>query len=119
MRTTEILALAITALAAPSLATNAQNCAAKNPNINRAIAAFCNKDNLMVPTQYSENGVRVGNVAVSIQGTCKPAQWVPEKYCKSQFYELCASEPLEAYAINRWYGCQDFVIAAVGPSKNI
>ncbi|KXT12646.1 hypothetical protein AC579_4211 [Pseudocercospora musae] len=100
MRTFSIplLLLALFALAIPQLASAGgvkispgSFCKGKNPAVFEAINKFCSKTNLVVGSTYSRNGVKSNNrlATVRINGDCKPAQWVPQKYCKSQFYELC------------------------------
>jgi len=43
----------------------------------------------VIPSQYAKWGKDGDNVQMHayIMGNCNPKQWVPQKYCYSQFYE--------------------------------
>ncbi|KAI7230859.1 hypothetical protein KC330_g6709 [Hortaea werneckii] len=91
------LLLALLAATQVTAATNRDICWSKNRNVVEAVDAFCNsKSNIVVPSDYAKKGgmakKRTGSRAakVSIGGNCKPPQWVPQKYCKSQFMGMCA-----------------------------
>ncbi|KAK5138250.1 hypothetical protein LTR08_003311 [Meristemomyces frigidus] len=110
-------ALASTALAK----TNEQKCQSKNKNVPLAIEAFCAPTNLVVPSTYATNGKHAGqfgpkDTVVTITGSCSPAQWVPQKYCLSQFYEMCAYSNKKGAQTNAYgrNGCQSWKID-VGP----
>ena len=101
--------------------TNEQICQSKNKNVPLAIQAFCAPTNLVVPSTYASNGKHAGqygpkDTIVSIAGTCSPAQWVPQKYCLAQFYEMCANSRAKGAQTNDYGrdGCQKWVID-VGP----
>lgn len=84
--------LPLLAYAALVAADSKSACAAKNHNLMIAIDDFCGKSNLVVPSAYAKKG-KLGldqHTHISISGNCKPAQWVPSKYCHAQFYDMCA-----------------------------
>ncbi|CAK3850138.1 Hypothetical predicted protein [Lecanosticta acicola] len=76
---------------------NSLACAKRNPSINAAISAFCDKkdasgnlsNDLFVPSPYASDGKVSGGVKVSIGGSCSPKQYVPLQYCGLQFHEIC------------------------------
>lgn len=72
-------------------ATNIKTCRKANPDVLVAIDAFCNKPDgaIMIPSDYAKAGHKIGHTLVSIDGKCKPAQWLPKKYCLSQFHQIC------------------------------
>jgi hypothetical protein len=75
----------------------------------------------VVPSAKAWGGAYSNNkrVKVSIQGTCKPQQWVPMKYCLSQFIKTCA-KGARAGTYGRGEmrfgngGCQRFMITSNG-----
>lgn len=76
----------------------AARCRNKNKNAFNAIHKFCyGKSGIMVPSDYAKSEKYAGNAFVKIDesSTCNPPQWVPRKYCLSQFYQICANE--------KWY----------------
>ena len=101
-----IIAIFVTTSAATS---NRDICASKAPNVMNAFSKFCSKpsgfnvpSNYAKTAHYSENHVAY----VSIGGDdCKPAQWVPQQYCYSQFYDICAKGSQHGRGIG-YYGRQ-------------
>lgn len=70
----------------------AVKCGQKNPDVNRAITAFCAKTDIVVPSDYASNGFGSNGYHVSISGKkCNPPQWVPQGYCRMQFAQMCAN----------------------------
>jgi hypothetical protein len=62
----------------------------------------------VVPGNLADRGVNKNGVFVKIAGPCNPAQWVPQKYCYKQFYNMCANKVKEGnFGRN---GCQKFGI---------
>ena len=83
----------LTVFAATALASDykhALKCAEKNPYINNAISEFCQKQDIVVPSQYAGEGQTYAGVHIAIHGTCEPAQWVPAEYCVKQLHRICA-----------------------------
>jgi hypothetical protein len=65
----------------------------------------------VVPGDLAGRGASKTAVSVKIAGSCAPAQWVPQKYCFIQFYNMCAYRVRE-----RGYGrdgCQTWGIYGV------
>lgn len=100
---------------------NAIACSRRNPSINTAIDAFCNKKNaqgqltndILVPSPYSNAGASHGGVKVSIPGKCDPPQWVPFEWCAPQFHAMCAGMGRATGSVVKIYGrigCQAFTI---------
>ena len=112
----------LTALAAltPAITANPHNpkkCAKINPNINKAIAEFCGKGDIVVPSHYASTGKSVKGVRVTIHGHCTPKQWVPSQYCRNQFHAICAASAGNGGVGTRHYGrndCQKFTISNLG-----
>ncbi|KAF2220145.1 hypothetical protein BDZ85DRAFT_303385 [Elsinoe ampelina] len=73
-------------------------CMWKNPQLVEAIDQFCSNTNVVVPSAYGADGKTVGdNVAwIWPQGQC-PQAWVPQTYCYSQFYRVCAKGSDKGY----------------------
>ncbi|CAK4034937.1 Hypothetical predicted protein [Lecanosticta acicola] len=85
--------LALFAMLAFASATDiAQQCSAKNPFVTNAIGKFCQNKALLVPSDYASRGMegKYQYANVMILGTCSPPQWVPQEYCMSQLYDICA-----------------------------
>ncbi|GAB1732766.1 hypothetical protein NU195Hw_g7955t1 [Hortaea werneckii] len=125
-----ILALLVAFLAATQVTAVSDHvvCYTKNSFAIDAIHAFCSKKNIVVPSPYAHKGGvarKSGRnkhgvdwtmaVSANIDGNCKPAQWVPQKYCMSQFKAMCRQAPKGAYgASERRFGrnkCQKWSIA--------
>ena len=126
---TLILALVCTAYA-QSYASDyqySQTCAKKNPAVNAAISAFCNKkingvasDTIFCPGPRSNAGVVTGGVRAKITGNCSPPQWIPAQYCLVQFHYICATGGPRGMGSHTYgnNGCQkwtlQFAISGVG-----
>lgn len=99
--------------------TNIKICRKTNPDILAAIDAFCNKpggDTMMVPSEYAKAGKIVGKAHVWIKGDCKPAQWLPKRWCLSQFHEVCGFTTFGGgygRVDKGRNGCQKFIIEKV------
>ena len=79
------------ALTGTANATNYATCFNKAANVASAIWDFCAKTNIMVPSDYASMGKMNGDAFVTILGSCKPKEWVPQDVCREQFYEMCAA----------------------------
>jgi hypothetical protein len=122
-----LLAL-ITLASANSEWQNAVKCGKRFPMIQLAIDLFCNhsKDGnwktvtggMMIPSEWArqgmgQTGIRGNRFKVAIEGTCSAAQWLPRKYCVSQFQAMCANTKNKwGYHTQRFgnNGCQHFII---------
>ncbi|KAK4901819.1 hypothetical protein LTS10_011306 [Elasticomyces elasticus] len=108
------MALAATAMAK----TDQQKCQHKNGHAVQAIQRFCQKTDMVIPSDYARNGAHVGtggphDTRVHIDGSCNPWQWVPQKYCLSQLYNMCAQGDGAGSYGARFYGnnnCQTWVL---------
>ena len=107
---------------------NAVKCGQRFPQINSAIEYFCRyprngdyksgQGGMMIPSPWSQEGVgytglRGNRFRVAVESSCSPAQYLPYKWCKSQFQAMCANTK------NKWgyhtqhfgtSGCQKFII---------
>lgn len=107
---------------------NAVKCGQRFPQINSAIEYFCRyprngdyksgQGGMMIPSPWSQEGVgytglRGNRFRVVVDSSCSPAQYLPYKWCKSQFQAMCANTK------NKWgyhtqhfgtSGCQKFII---------
>ncbi|TKA71483.1 hypothetical protein B0A55_06943 [Friedmanniomyces simplex] len=84
-------------------------CQKKNAHAVQAIQQFCAKTNIVAPSSYASAGAHVGtggphDTKLSITAVCSPAQWVPQQYCLSQFYNMCATGDDVGDASPRLYG---------------
>ncbi|GAB7357504.1 hypothetical protein MBLNU459_g0038t1, partial [Dothideomycetes sp. NU459] len=113
------LALATTgstaaAAAAASDAQNAATCQRKfGVGVTNAIAQFCRRSDMVVPSTYAADGVwAAGGHHVKITGDCGPPEWVPSYWCAVQLREVCAAAGENAVAERRfgWGGCQHFIL---------
>lgn len=110
-----IFAAAVSAF--PSDSTNVAGCAKRSPDLVNAIATFCNKrdaggqftNDIMVPSDYANDGVTINGWHVQITAGCDPAQWVPADICMTQFHALCASGADTMVGFNGWTGGHDGV----------
>ena len=96
----------------------AARCRHKNKNAFDAIHKFCfGKSGIMVPSNYAESEKYAGNAFVKIgeSSTCNPPQWVPRKYCLSQFYQICANKKWGKARFGR-NKCQSFHVGKVTPA---
>ncbi|PNS19531.1 hypothetical protein CAC42_7375 [Sphaceloma murrayae] len=73
-------------------------CVWKNPQLVQAIDEFCKNPKIVVPSSYGANGKINGNNVAWIwpQGDC-PSAYVPQQYCYSQFYSVCAKGNAKGY----------------------
>ncbi|EME45020.1 hypothetical protein DOTSEDRAFT_33622 [Dothistroma septosporum NZE10] len=77
--------------------TYAGKCSIVNyPGVVNAIDRFCAKQDMTVPSNYAAAGKNSGfpwpAAHVQINGNCGPAQWVPQKYCITQFQNMCGNQ---------------------------
>ncbi|KAK5729603.1 hypothetical protein LTR17_011790 [Elasticomyces elasticus] len=72
--------------------SNRDICTDKNPSATNAIGKFCQKTDMVIPSDWAKWGMSGynGKTIVRIKGNCNPYQWVPQQYCMSQFFEMCA-----------------------------
>ncbi|KAK8215078.1 hypothetical protein M8818_002088 [Zalaria obscura] len=105
-------------LAPVAMASDISVCQSKSLQIVAAIEKFCSKTNMVVPSWYAHVGATVGDRSVWIEGaphqTCNPPQWVPQEYCRSQLFHVCAGGTKEGFGY-AYYGagnskCQVFTI---------
>ncbi|KAK3621634.1 hypothetical protein LTR56_022673 [Elasticomyces elasticus] len=78
-----------------------------------AIKNFCGKTDMVVPSQYAQNGKWKNNAHAFISGNCSPAQWVPQYWCEKQFLAMCANGPWTENAMSQRFGnngCQTFAL---------
>ena len=98
----KLAALSLFALTAADLAwaDNAALCAAKNAGLMTAIQTFCGgKTNMVVPSDYTAEYAGAWawspdhHTQIFINALTYKDQpvWVPQKYCFSQLYEICAT----------------------------
>nr|POE56504.1 hypothetical protein CFP56_33476 [Quercus suber] len=70
-------------------------CMDKNSGVINAIGMYCQNDDMVVPSDYANKGQQGYDgdnwAFLQITGNCQPPQWVPSKYCISQFQEICAT----------------------------
>ena len=107
---------------------NAVKCGQRFPQINSALEYFCRnprngdyksgQGGMMIPSPWSQEGVgytglRGNRFRVAVESSCSPAQYLPYRWCKSQFQAMCANTK------NKWghqtqhfgaSGCQKFII---------
>ena len=114
MKLTALPILALS-LAGFTTANDADTCQKKNGNLMKTIANFCSNQALLAPSNYAKNGATSSDKHshIYIDGSaCKPAQWIPQSYCLSQFHHVCAQGG--AHGGNRWEygngGCQIWYI---------
>ena len=122
-----LLAL-ITFTSAASDFQNAVKCGRRFPKIQNAFEFFCNnpptgemktnRGEMMVPSGWAQEGIgytgaRGNRFRIAVESSCSPAQYLPYKYCMSQFNAMCANTS------NKWgyhtqhfgaSGCQKFII---------
>lgn len=89
--------------------TDYDECNKKNSHAVQAIQKFCSNQGIMVPSDYAKTPVHVGtggihDTRVWIDGPCSPAQWVPQHYCLSQFFSMCADGDAWGGSNERMYG---------------
>jgi hypothetical protein len=112
---------------------NAVKCGKRFPVIQDSFHVFCNhphngdlrsmQGGMMIPSTWAQEGIgytgaRGNRYRVAVESSCSPGQWLPFKYCMSQFNAMCANTrnpwgyQTAHYGNN---GCQKFVI---GPRKS-
>ncbi|KXT11232.1 hypothetical protein AC579_5559 [Pseudocercospora musae] len=112
-----------------SAASNREICMKKNPRVISAIDMFCQNSGITAPSLYANTGVRWGpngaqspnNLALYITGSCSPAQWIPQQYCLSQFYHICATGGPRGMGSKKYgrNGCQKWIVAITKPGIKI
>ena len=90
-------------------------CSNRHPAANQAIIRFCEKEDIVVPSDYGDAGKAGGadsGAGVWITGHCWPPQWVPKDICLSQFHHMCVMYQDEISAEERYGGdgCQEWSI---------
>jgi hypothetical protein len=122
-----LLAL-ITLTSAASDWQNAVKCGQRFPVIQYTIGYFCNnprdgdiktnRGGMMIPSGWAQEGLgntgkRGNRFSIRVESSCSPRQYLPYKYCMSQFNAMCANTK------NKWgyhtqhfgaSGCQKFII---------
>ena len=125
--------LILTSATLTSARTNTENeleCTKRSPSIMYAIGRFCQKNDLVVPSDYAVTGAHGTyndphtRTKVYITGSCKPPQWVPQEFCFSQFKELCADSQDKTFSGVEYFGrsnCQRWHIenGPIGPAKPV
>jgi len=108
-----LLSLITPALAGPDFWTMYQNelqCARKDVRMLGTINQFCNT-NVYTGGQYAANGVASWGVRVGIGASCKWGTYVPQVWCQSQMYEVCAWGGNKGRGERKYDGgCQHFWI---------
>jgi hypothetical protein len=94
---------------------DASRCITRAPNAYKAIHKFCyGSDHIVVPSTYTDMAKFDGKAFVKIGGesNCDPPQWVPRKYCRENFYKLCANGKKHGVGTRRFERdkCQSFHI---------
>ncbi|KXT03318.1 hypothetical protein AC578_3997 [Pseudocercospora eumusae] len=112
-----------------SAASNREICMKKNPRVISAIDIFCKNSGITAPSLYANTGVRWGpngaqspnNLALYITGSCSPPQWIPQQYCLSQFYSICATGGPRGMGSKKYgrNGCQKWIVAITKPGIKI
>ncbi|KAK4985705.1 hypothetical protein LTR50_005797 [Elasticomyces elasticus] len=121
-----LLALTLTTLPSPATAEypGESACGKKAPGTLDAIRAFCAKTDMVVPSDYANNGATRGKAyfksnglgpfgvtRAHISGNCGPRQWVPQYWCYVQFLDMCNKGDFQGHAKTRRYGnkgCQSW-----------
>jgi hypothetical protein len=87
-----LLTLCTPTLAGPDwwqMYNNEIACAHKDVRALGAINAFCNT-NVYTGGEYAAEGVALAGARVGISASCRWGTYVPQVWCQSQFYEVCA-----------------------------
>ena len=111
MKITALLLFAASFAGLGNAVSDRQHCANKNGNLMKAIDSFCANKALTVPSVYAKRGMKGPDkhTRIWIDGNqCQPFQWVPPKYCKSQFWNLCKRGGAHGGGVTRFGrdGCQ-------------
>jgi hypothetical protein len=108
-----LLSLITPTLAGPDWWTMYQNeltCARKDVRALGAINAFCNT-NVYTGGAYAAEGYALGGARVGISASCKWGTYVPQVWCQSQMYEVCAYGNGKGRGERKYDGgCQHFWI---------
>ncbi|SMQ45039.1 unnamed protein product [Zymoseptoria tritici ST99CH_1A5] len=94
MRFPTTLLLLLVCLAALTLAeTDERFCRIRRPKAYGAIDTFCRQSRrLIVPSEYAKVGKKdpgSGLARAWITGNCGGGQWIPQRFCRSQFFSMC------------------------------
>ncbi|SMQ52290.1 unnamed protein product [Zymoseptoria tritici ST99CH_3D1] len=88
-----LLLLLLLCLTTLTLAQNSEKyCRINRPKAYQAIGNFCKRSGrLIVPSEYARVGQRdaTGRARAWITGNCSGGQWVPQRFCRAQFMEMC------------------------------
>jgi hypothetical protein len=87
-----LLTLCTPTLAGPDwwqMYNNEIACAHKDVRALGAINSFCNT-NVYTGGEYAAEGVALAGARVGISASCGWGTYVPQVWCQSQFYEVCA-----------------------------
>lgn len=121
------IALLFAALATLTLAaqSNESLCRAKSQRTGSlaaaSIRALCAKTNLVANSAYAMEGKYAGpngvgtHAFVAVKNHCPyGSDWIPQKYCLSQFYETCARGDKYGHGARNYGkgGCQEFNLQA-------
>ena len=115
MKLTALPILALS-LAGFAVANDQAACQEKNGNLVKTIQAFCSNQALQVPSSYASRGATSSDKHshIYIDGSaCKPAEWIPQSFCLSQFYNTCANGGAHGGNVGMMFGnggCQVFKI---------
>ncbi|GAB7323998.1 hypothetical protein MBLNU13_g07402t1 [Cladosporium sp. NU13] len=82
-------------------------CYQKSPDVHSAITNFCSRNSkLVAPSRKAADGAwsDKNKISVWIHGkNCKPPQWIPEKWCFHNFYNMCVNMS-KNYKATAFYG---------------
>ena len=119
------LLLAAFAAVAFSAQSNESLCRAKSQRTGSlaaaAIRSYCAKTDLVANSLYAMEGKYAGpnivgtHAFVAAKSSCPSASnWIPQKYCLSQFYETCAGGDKYGHGARSYGkgGCQEFNLQA-------
>ena len=122
-----LLLTALTSLPSATLALTNQQICQNKCNTYRAgpcsaTAQFCFKTDIVANSNYAmqgsfsaRNGQGIGTHAfVAAKSSCpKTNNWIPQKYCFSQFYEVCAKGDRYGHGAQAFAegDCQEFNLA--------
>lgn len=122
-----LIALLFAALSSLSLAAHSNEAICRDKSSRTgslaaaAIRSYCAKTDLVANSLYAMEGKYAGpniigtHAFVAAKSSCPSASnWIPQKYCLSQFYETCAKGNKSGHG-KRSYGvgqCQEFNLQA-------
>ncbi|KAF2864043.1 hypothetical protein K470DRAFT_50583 [Piedraia hortae CBS 480.64] len=112
MKPTLILAF----LAGAYALTDEEHCHKKNKYAPEVIRQLCNTDTMRVPNSRAFAGITNQGAMVTIDGTTCKSEWIPQKYCLSQFFNMCAHGDRNGQATASYgtHGCQKWQIQGIG-----